>query len=65
MGNNEFVEALLDNACPATSHVVVLNDRAVFMKSFYIETHCIGWWVDAWKDVTDKWHIVSVKSEAV
>ena len=59
--NEAFVRLLLDNACPAS---VDEND----VRTFYIETHCVGWWITATLDKSEGynvWTILSMRSVSV
>jgi hypothetical protein len=60
--NEKFLLDLIENTCPATVEYDSLGREVHVM---WIETHCVGWWVRAYKDGCDtRWHIVSAESEA-
>ena len=54
--NAAFIRLILDGACPLT--------KVDGLCTFYIETHCVGWWVEAHK-FEGEWVVTSMRSEPV
>lgn len=54
---DQFLKDLLDHACPMN----VLHEGANYvLAEYYIETHCVGFTVTAYKSRThDLWYVVS------
>jgi hypothetical protein len=58
MRNQEFIDSLLEHACPM--------DSTGTLKKFAITTHCVDWEVVAYKDDDEHWvvsdfHTLEVK----
>lgn len=53
--NAGFIRLLLDNACPG-------NVDKDGIATFHIETHCVSWWITAYKG-EDGWKVLSMRTE--
>lgn len=54
--NQAFVRLLLDSACAQGG----IDAHGIGV--YYIETHCVGWWIEAYKK-DGEWVVLSMRSE--
>ena len=53
----EFMDHLLSHACPSIEPDVDGFSR------YFIETHCVGWWITARREKNGEWTVKKMESE--
>ena len=55
---NWFMSNLLNNACSGPELVDGVG-------KYWIETHCVGWWVTARQNADGSWCVLNMEPEAI
>jgi hypothetical protein len=54
-----FIHELLEHACPMTER----TEGHTVIKTLWVETHCVGWTVEAYKDDFNEWVVLRATPE--